>query len=308
MSAHAYLIMAFSEYEQLKMLIEMLDYPENDIYVHIDKRSPAVSDDYFRESVKYSSVKVFQKFPIYWGHYSQTACELFLLEIATKKKYQYIHLLSGADLPLCTQGVIHSFFSENNGKEYVRYWGPEFPESVSSWIRFYHPLQRYLRVSSIPTINHAFEVVEKCFEKIQEFIGVNRLKKKNIEFQKGATWFSITGGFAEYVVSQKEWIRKNFINTRSSDEIFLQTVLHNSEFEKNRFEKTYEIDGLSGIRYIDWKRGKPYVFKTGDFEELIHSGFLFARKFSINSDRTIVEQIYQKILLEQRKELSVENC
>lgn len=306
MSAHAYLIMAFSEYEQLKMLIEMLDYPENDIYVHIDKRSPAVSVDYFRESVKHSNVELFQEFPIYWGHYSQTACELFLLEVATKKKYQYIHLLSGSDLPLCSQGVIHSFFAENNGKEYVRYWGPEFPESVSSWIKFYHPLQRYLRASKIPAINHAFEIAEKCLEKLQGLMCVNRLKKNDIKFQKGTTWFSITGEFAEYVVSHKEWIRKQFINTRSSDEFFLQTVLHNSKFEENRFEKTYEIDGLSGIRYIDWKRGKPYVFQSGDFEELNHSGFLFARKFSINSDRGIVDRIYQKVLLEQRKELSEE--
>lgn len=297
--------MAYSEYEQLKMLIQMLDYPENDIYVHIDKRSSCVNPEFFRKSLKYSKLEVYQEMPIYWGHYSQTECELFLLEKATERKYQYIHLLSGADLPLCGQEKIHAFFEINNGKEYVRYWGSEFPEECVSWVRYYHPLQRFLRMSKNHSINRLFEVTEKCFENVQGILGVDRMKNKSIQFRKGATWFSITGEFAEYVVKQKDWIRQLFSSTRSSDEIFLQTVLHNSEFENNRFETCYETDGLSGIRYIDWKRGRPYTFREHDYEELMKSGYLFARKFSMKVDRKIVEKIYNKVIHENSNEVSM---
>lgn len=304
MSKHAYLIMAFSEYEQLKMLIETLDYPGNDIYVHIDKRSPDVSADYLQGDVRYSNIKIFRDFKIFWGHYSQTACELFLLEQALNKEYDYIHLLSGADLPLCGQQEIHHFFDENKGKEFVRYWGASFPKNSEPWIKYYHPLQKYLRISKNKAFNQSIEKIEKILIKLQELLGVNRLKNTDCQFQKGANWFSITGEFAKYVVGRKPWIESVFMNTRSSDEVFLQTVLCNSEYDVNRFEKTYETDGLTGIRYIDWKRGKPYTFKIQDYQELISCGFLFARKFSISKDRRIVEKLHDHILKINQNDLA----
>ena len=36
MGKHAYLIIAHNKFEQLKMLCEMLDFEQNDIYMHID--------------------------------------------------------------------------------------------------------------------------------------------------------------------------------------------------------------------------------------------------------------------------------
>ena len=42
---------------------------------------------------------------------------------------------------------------------------------------------------------------------------------------------------------------------------------------------------------IDWKRGNPYVFRESDFEQLVSSGQLFARKFSWNLDKRIVEKL-----------------
>ena len=139
-------------------------------------------------------------------------------------------------------------------------------------------------------------MAEKTVELFQKYAVVNRLKNINCEFQKGATWFSITKEFATYIVSKKQWIMQVFSNTRSSDEVFVQTLLHNSMFEDKRFEDTYEIDGLTGIRYIDWKRGKPYTFEYQDWQELMECGFLFARKFSIKTDRKIIEMLHEHIL------------
>lgn len=41
----AYLVMAHNEMYVLKHLIRMLDYPENDIYVHIDTKSRTINKD-----------------------------------------------------------------------------------------------------------------------------------------------------------------------------------------------------------------------------------------------------------------------
>ena len=37
------------------------------------------------------------------------------------------------------------------------------------------------------------------------------------------------------------------------------------------------------MRHIDWNRGTPHVWKEPDFNELITTDDLFARKFSMDS-------------------------
>ena len=50
------------------------------------------------------------------------------------------------------------------------------------------------------------------------------------------------------------------------------------------------------MRYIDWTRGHPYTFKSEDYDELMNSGCLFARKFSIVQDDKIVRKITSAVL------------
>ena len=53
----------------------------------------------------------------------------------------------------------------------------------------------------------------------------------------------------------------------------------------------------NALRYIDWEHGNPYVFKSSDFNNLIKSKALFARKFNVeNID--VVKKITQHILNE----------
>lgn len=296
MLKHAYLIMAHgSQFQQLNYLLRMLDHENNSIYLHIDKKSPTFSRDEIVKGIQYSNVEIYQEIKVYWGDYSQTECELFLLEKAVNDKYDYYHLLSGEDLPLKSQNQIHKFFEDNNGKEYVRFWGDKFPQQSIEWVSHYHPLQKFLRKSKYKLINVFFVVLDKFIQLIQRFLKVNRIKNNHRLFQKGATWFSITDALAQEIVNSKQWIKHTFSSTRSSDEIFVQTILCNSKLVKNRFENTYETDGLSGLRYIDWKRGKPYTFRDSDFSELINNDFLFARKFNFKIDKDIILKLYNFI-------------
>ena len=50
------------------------------------------------------------------------------------------------------------------------------------------------------------------------------------------------------------------------------------------------------MRYIDWKRGKPYTWgqKENDFDELMNSPYMFARKFD-ETHMEIVEKIFEEI-------------
>ena len=88
-------------------------------------------------------------------------------------------------------------------------------------------------------------------------------RKREIGFQKGSQWFSITDDFCRYIVKEKAFVLKRFKYTLCPDEIF---VLDDSN-EGN-------------MRLIDWTRGAPYVWRRQNYEELLQSEQLFARKFS----------------------------
>lgn len=55
---HAYLIMAHTQFEQLDVLLELLDYVGNDIYLHIDKKAKFVNEGWLHGLVKKANLKI----------------------------------------------------------------------------------------------------------------------------------------------------------------------------------------------------------------------------------------------------------
>lgn len=49
------------------------------------------------------------------------------------------------------------------------------------------------------------------------------------------------------------------------------------------------------LRYVDFKRGKPYVWRELDKDELLSAQGLFARKFDDQVDSLIIEDIYAAV-------------
>lgn len=49
------------------------------------------------------------------------------------------------------------------------------------------------------------------------------------------------------------------------------------------------------MRYIDWTKGNPYIFRSADFEQLMSSDRMFARKFDEGIDFDIVERIFEAL-------------
>ena len=46
---------------------------------------------------------------------------------------------------------------------------------------------------------------------------------------------------------------------------------------------------------VHWKRGKPYVFRMDNLDELLNSQFFFARKFDLNIDSAVVDALFAKL-------------
>lgn len=294
MGKHAYLILAHKNMGQLRKLIELLDHPRNDIYLHVDAKAADFNPDEWQNITRYSKLHILpERLNVNWGGVSIMRSELLLLKAAVKDgEHDYYHLLSGMDLPIKSQDYIHEFFDDNKGKEFLNLW--EFKSSTQSRFRYYTIFPEGEGKFRTRIINHIFKGLQMAFG-----IKINR----EVDFHFGSQWFSITHELAKYVVENEDWLEKVFRHTSTCDEIFLPTLVCNSPFR----DKLYMTDkvknqkevNLSNMRFIDWTRGEsirhPWTFRADDMKLLESVDQLWARKFDENVDSEIIDKIYNKL-------------
>lgn len=294
MKKHAYLLIAYHQFELLKELIALLDDPHHDIFVHIDAKTKDFHPEEFDGITKFSKLYFTDRTSVSWGGASMIRCELLLLKQARKTgEYAYYHLLSGQDLPLHPAGEIYRFFSEHEGKEFIHYIAN--PEGLGAKERI---AQYWFLQDRVGRSNGMLCTVQKLAVRLQRIIGIDRTRSIDRPVAVGANWFSITNALAEYVLQQENWIRKYFMHTRCADEMFLQMLVEETPFYENLYMPNCKGDYRSCMRYIDWKRGKPYTFLAADYDELIRSECMFARKFDWDKDPQICLRLERTLLNE----------
>lgn len=283
---HAFLIMAHQDFEILKVLLSMLDDVRNDIYLHIDKKVKNVDWTSFQvENAKLYLLK--ERIDGRWGDLSLVKIEYLLFETAYKNgPYDYYHLLSGVDLPIKSQDYIHHFFEENKGAEFVGY--VETPKDIEGleWLVYHYHLFTRLYKTPHRKLRNITDVIRRKFLAFQ--ITHNYKRTRNIDFKRGSQWVSITNDLLLVLLEKKEFVFKRFKYVPTADELFIQSILWNSERKDKIFKVGGELKG--GLREIDWTRGEPYSWQYEDLRFLQESNHLFARKFS-TSDMKIIKKI-----------------
>lgn len=272
---HAFCIIAHNSPLLLKYLLKSIDHPNCDVYIHVDKKC-CIND--YRISLKYSKVYYLEdRYDVTWGSYSLISAELSLFECAHKKKYDYYHLLSGVDALIKPIDYILSFFEKNKGYEFL---GAHKADKLHYYrVSCYHFYVKRTRISYI---------VSNLENLIQRFLGISRFNKDEVYY--GNEWGSFTNLFIDKILSKRVWIEKHFKYTQCGDEIYKQTLMYKMGFD---------INDKGSIRLIDWERGNPYTFKKDDFDLIVSSTKLLARKFS-EKDIDIVDALYKKIHLDSK--------
>ena len=288
---HAYLIAAHGGLAQLKALLFLLDDERNDIYLHIDKSAGSVCAEDFSAIVKRSSLRLIRRRRSPWGSPVFIDVMLALLQAAAEGEHQYYHLLSGVDLPLKSQSEIHAFFQEHVGEEFLNYQHPVVDsDTLHHRLGLYH--LPYKKGDALPNL------LNRASEKLQTLLRVDRLRHCPFIFQKGHLWFSITHGFAAYVLEQAPKYRPWFRLSVCGDELFFHTIMVNSPFDKYRYMPEAYDNPLAIQRYIDWERSdgsSPYTYTMEDYEALAAAPHLFARKFDAERDPELFEKMVARL-------------
>ena len=291
---HAYLILCHTDSYVLNTLVRMLDVKHNDIYVLPDKKSPEALTKNLK--TEYADLKVIPKnkrIDARWGDETQIEAELTGFEqVINGGEYDYIHLLSGQDLPIKSQDKITEFFSKfPKGTNFIGLAHGEFNKSdLRNKTEYRHYFLKYFRHKSrIITI---FSKIAR--RSLLEFQKILKHKRKwQLPLYKGSNWVSITPECAKYLIDRNEEILKIFKGVPCADEIYKQSIIMNSPL-KNTLSST-DMDFAGNTRKIDWERGKPYTWHKEDLGELLDSDALFARKFNSSVDKEIIDKIESMI-------------
>ena len=278
---HAYLIIAHNEFEVLQSLPQAIDDKRNDVYIHFDKKVkklPALSMLYSRLHILKRRVDV------RWGNISQIKAEFALFEYAyAHGEYQYYHLLSGVHLPLQSQDVIHAFFDTVYNKEVLMPM-PTSEGEIALKIRKYNLFTNGFASSS--SLSKWFS--QKSWNLLIYMQRLFHIRRHSaFSYMKASNWVSVTGNCVAFLLSKKKNIFNKYRYTLCGDEFFIPSELGNSNY---KFNVLY----YDKLLKCNFKGVNPCIYTSLDYDELIHSQCLFARKFS-NKDLVIVNRIVRHV-------------
>lgn len=291
---HAYLIAAHHQIQLLYILLQLIDDERNEIYLHVDKKCKEFNETDLKNVIHKAKIHLLERRTVTWGGYSQIQLELDLLKESTLTHHDIYHLISGVDLPLKSQDEIYRFFDTHKGMQVVSYDYHTDMKDVTNRMAYYRMFQDVYGNKK----SFLFKI-DALFVKLQKAMRINRIKDDGETIKKGANWFSITHEFAKYVISKESDIRKRYRFTRCCDEIFLQTLLYNSIYSSKVYFDN-EAGRCYNMRYVDFQRGNPYVFKISDKSFLNSRRELFARKFDYEVDKNIIFAIQEEITNKER--------
>lgn len=200
-----------------------------------------------------------------WGGVSQIYVILDLITEALKTEHDYYHLISGVDLPLKNNYDMAEFFKKNKGKEFIGIT-PEWAESPGIAQRY--KLHWFFQ-DNIGKKKNILYFVSRVITKVEKHIGFKREKGEDIHFFGGPEWFSITEQAARYILSQGDWAKKRFRETICSDEIYAQTIIGNSPFAEEIYNKESKDSYAECLRYAKFNRESPFVLNVKDYDNLV---------------------------------------
>lgn len=271
----AHLILAHKNPDQLEMLVKALQHPSFHIFIHVDAKADQSAFEFL---VKYPNLSFVKKrTKIYWAGYGTIQGTLNGFEEIIPLNFDYINVLSAQCYPIKTADQIHDFFAANNGTEFITC------ESIEDTWK-----EAASRVENYHLIN--FRIPGKYrLEKVMTAVLPKRKPPFGFKMVGRANWFALTNHAADFIMKfqqeKKAWVRY-FKLCWGADEFFFSSILYNTEFKSNI---------KPNLTYVDWsvieEKGHPKILDSGDFDKIMQSDKLFARKFDIKRDVAIVERI-----------------
>lgn len=272
----AILITAYKDIPHLKRIVDYFD-SDFELFIHIDKKC---REDYVSLR-KMSHVHLFDRYRIAWGDVNHLKAILLLMHESYKNTdLEYFHLITGSDYPALPLTDFKSFCEHHKHDNFVEHFPLPHPdwgkEGGMDRIRYYWIQPSYRG-------KHGRFVYK--FIKLQRILGIDRdFKFFNGKLYGGGTYWSVSreavGQTLNYMDRHPDYLRR-FRMTSIAEEICLPSLWAGIGMPMHNDYK----------RYIDWgpDGGNPQILTEQDYDNIINSGALFARKMVSGASDKLIE-------------------
>lgn len=298
----AYIYICHNNPDLLARVANILEYKSDAIFVHVDKKVDITS---FVNACKKKSNVYFVENRVenYWGGFNSIVATMETFKVALEQgTFTRFVVLQGQDYPIVSPEDIHGFFKKNANIEFCK----ARDISISSEKRDYIKWSGYWLM----------DLPDKFFFKIIRSI-IGRFNCLGIKYRSGIFKYNnndwhVYHGWAQVCLT-RECIKhivdiyencdefNKFIKHRfPPDEIYIQTIVHNSRFKENvsKDEILYRTGEKSMLNctYFEYPKQVTVFTEKSDWEWLCKTGCLFVRKVSNGKSRTLLDRIDRNIV------------
>lgn len=291
----AYVIAAHKNPKQFSRLVKRLDGDHADFYIHIDKKVHLENFKAAIDGINHEKVNFLKQYNATWSEFGIVKAEIEALKsiVNSGRKYDFIILLSGQDYPIKSNEYIKDFFKKNIDKSFIESFSMPFdpwPNGGMDRINRYH-FKLLNKSFAFPPYKNPKKRIDKLLNLLFSFYFKRRQLPGGMKPFGGEHWWNFNWPTAKFIVQylsdHPEYVKFHKYSF-CADEMFFQTLLLNSQNEAI-FNNIVNDD----LRYYDWSEGNdsPKTFTILDLEILLNSKKLFARKFDINIDECILDEL-----------------
>lgn len=298
----AYLISVHKDPIQLGRMIKALYQGENTIFfIHVDAKCNIIDfENSINSTYKNNVFFIPNRYLIQWGGFNQVRYQQELLKSCINSGIQFdrVIILTGQDYPLISNEDINNKLNENSDKEFIiglDISNIQYPPKIKKKLVLYH----FFRDLKVP---YKFKKIISGSCRI--LMTILPFRKKTFIFIDGKKWdifqssamMCITYSLANYINDKMR--DKRIINyfkySFAPDEMVIPTIIFNSPYKDNctyYAKNTYDgLKSLSAITYFNYGK-EIQTFTIENYEELKHSGKMFARKFATGISDSLMDKL-----------------
>jgi len=259
-----------------------MDHPAFDFYIHLDKKTDAAPFEYLFNQKNIFPVQ--NRIKIYWAGWGTIQATINGFKEILPKQYDYVNVLSAQDFPIKSAEYIYQYINERKGQEFITCESidDEWKE-VAARVKQYHLINWQIRG-------------QHRLENILNKILPERKYPLDHKIVGRANWFTLTKEAVQFLLNfldQHPKVVRYFKYCWGADEFIFSTALYNSEFKPCI---------VNNLVYVDWpgpKTGHPKILTSVDIEKLKSSDKLFARKFDMDIDDSVISLLEEWIKTNQ---------
>jgi hypothetical protein len=297
----AYLITAHNQPSHLHRLVDALNTNNSAFFIHLDNKSDIreFKPEIYPKNVKFLDNRI----RVNHGGFSLVQAMIQLIKTAfNADDFDYFQFLSGWDYPIKSTKFIYDFLSQSYPTNFINFY------QLTKSADFVENITKYYYIDLVGNSPSFMEKPLKTFQYILKKTKYDRPFIPGMVPYRGSCWFCLNILTITYIINflgtdNGRRYYNYFKMTQCADEIFFHTIVLNSPLaEFCRFYNGDEYamsknENKAYLHYIDWdqKRENPAIFDLNDFQTLMNSSALYARKFSETKSSLLLDLIDHQI-------------